>query len=263
MWKFFEVYALISIIAWIAAIFLYFFKSPRIQYIAQALVIVGIISLSFFIGKLWIYVERPPLRTLGETRLWYSFFMAIIGYAVYKRWKYALFLQYALLMALVFVLINYLKPDIHDKALMPALQSVWFVPHVIVYIVAYAFLGFSCLLGIIGLYFKKIKLSELQIIDIATNIIYIGFGFLTLGLLFGALWAKEAWGHYWTWDPKETWALLSWGVYMVYIHLHISGKQKNSLYMHFITWAFVVLLIAWFGINYLPAAQSSVHVYSN
>jgi ABC-type transport system involved in cytochrome c biogenesis permease subunit len=83
-----------------------------------------------------------------------------------------------------------------------------------------------------------------------------------MGLLFGALWAKEAWGHYWTWDPKETWAFLTWAVYLIYIHARI----KNSIKTHQATWilalAFAVLLVAWFGVNYLPSAVNSVHTYS-
>jgi ABC-type transport system involved in cytochrome c biogenesis permease subunit len=263
MWKIFELYALISIVSWGIAMVLLAFRKPIVARISDALVLLGIISLSFFIVKLWMFLDRPPLRTLGETRLWYSLFISCIGYVLYKRWNYRLFLAYALLMALVFMIINYAKPDIHDKALMPALQSVWFVPHVIVYIVSYAFLGFSCLLGIIGLYQIHKGIDTKQVLGIAENIIYIGFGFLTLGLLFGALWAKEAWGHYWTWDPKETWALLTWGVYIVYMHLSLQNRKSPQYYLWFITLSFTVLLIAWFGINYLPAAQMSVHVYSN
>ena len=95
------------------------------------------------------------------------------------------------------------------------------------------------------------------------NIVYIGFGFLTLGLIFGALWAKEAWGHYWTWDPKETWAFLTWAVYLIYIHFRIKSNLSHKSVFLILMLAFVVLLICWFGINYLPSAQNSVHVYSS
>src|SRR5690606_4825622 len=123
-------------------------------------------------------------------------------------------------MALLFLGINYAKPDIHNKALMPALQSIWFIPHVIVYILGYAFLGFATVLGITGLLHMKKKQETSKTLAEAENLVYIGYGFITFGLLFGALWAKEAWGHYWTWDPKETWALLTWGVYLVWIHMN-------------------------------------------
>jgi len=263
MWKNFELFALISLVSWVLGIILFFIKTKKSQILAEVFVILGILSLSVFITILWISLERPPLRTLGETRLWYSLFISVIGYVMHKRWKYTLFIAYALGMGILFVLLNYLNPDIHNKALMPALQSVWFVPHVIVYIAAYAFLGFSCVMGIVGLYQMYKKQDELKTLDIAENMIYIGYGFLTLGLLFGALWAKEAWGHYWTWDPKETWALLTWGTYLVFIHLKINKSYSSRFYLQFIALAFIILLISWFGINYLPSAQNSIHVYAN
>ena len=172
-------------------------------------------------------------------------------------------LAYTILMAFLILFLNYLNPDTFDKTLMPALQSPWFIPHVVVYIVGYAFLGFSSLIGVWGLYlYYKGKETE-RVMLMADNIVYIGFAFLTFGLLFGALWAKEAWGHYWTWDPKETWAFLTWLAYLLYIHFRINKKKAVKTALWTGSLAFVVLLICWFGINYLPSAQSSVHVYSS
>ena len=164
-------------------------------------------------------------------------------------------------MGLVFLFINLLKPEIHDKTLMPALQSIWFVPHVIVYIAGYSFLGASALIAVVGLYFIYFKSEKKVFADIADNMVYAGFSFLTLGLVFGALWAKKAWGHYWTWDPKETWALITWLAYMIYIHLRWSRLRNNKTTMWILAISFALLLICWFGINLLPAAQNSVHVY--
>ncbi|WP_218186024.1 cytochrome c biogenesis protein CcsA [Marinifilum fragile] len=86
--------------------------------------------------------------------------------------------------------------------------------------------------------------------------------FLTFGLLFGALWAKEAWGHYWTWDPKETWAFITWMGYLVYIHRRYQKPSKYVSALWILALAFVILLVCWFGVNYLPSAQFSVHTYS-
>ncbi|MBI9034642.1 MAG: cytochrome c biogenesis protein CcsA, partial [Bacteroidales bacterium] len=158
---------------------------------------------------------------------------------------------------------NYMSPDTFDKTLMPALQSPWFIPHVIVYMVGYAFLAMSSLIGVKGLYLMYKNKETEQTIQLIDDIVYIGFAFLTFGLLFGALWAKEAWGHYWTWDPKETWAFLTWLVYLIYIHFRVNKRKHIVSALWIISSAFVVLLICWFGINYLPSAQTSVHVYSN
>ena len=58
--------------------------------------------------------------------------------------------------------------------------------------------------------------------SLCDNLVYVGMAFLTIGMLFGALWAKEAWGHYWNWDPKETWAAATWLGYLIYIHYRLA-----------------------------------------
>jgi ABC-type transport system involved in cytochrome c biogenesis permease subunit len=82
-------------------------------------------------------------------------------------------------------------------------------------------------------------------------------------MLFGALWAKEAWGHYWTWDPKETWAAITWVSYLVYIHLRLSKPLKYKTALIIMLFSFLFLQMCWYGINYLPSAKgNSVHVYN-
>ena len=86
---------------------------------------------------------------------------------------------------------------------------------------------------------------------------------MTIGMLFGALWAKEAWGHYWSWDPKETWAAITWFAYLVYVHYRQLPTHRPRLALWVLLISFVLLQMCWWGINYLPAAQgSSIHVYS-
>jgi len=238
-------------------------KNNKIRITGIVLFIAGILSIMIFITILWYHLQRPPLRTLGETRLLYVFFLPVIGIVFYLRWGYKWFLAYALMMTMVFVLINLNHPETYDKTLMPALQSPWFVPHVVVYILGYALLGVSTLVAVYGLYRDYFGKLESKVVLLADNLVYLGFSFLTLGLLFGALWAKQAWGHYWTWDPKETWAFLTWLGYLLYIHLRWQHPKKISLSLWILSLAFVLLIIAWFGINYLPSAQNSVHVYGN
>lgn len=80
---------------------------------------------------------------------------------------------------------------------MPALPSPWFAPHVIVYMFAYAMLGAALILAVYLLWFKK-KRIECRETELSDNLVYVGLAFMTLGMLFGALWAKEAWRHYWS-----------------------------------------------------------------
>ena len=95
------------------------------------------------------------------------------------------------------------------------------------------------------------------------NLVYVGLACMTLGMLTGALWAKEAWGHYWAWDPKETWAAVTWFSYLTYIHMRIGLQQKRRLSLSVLLISFVFLQMCWWGINYLPSAQgSSIHTYN-
>lgn len=262
IWDNLIIYIVIAAIFWIFSIMI-----PRLKVIPHKWITIsvmaGIVVLAVFIIQLWISLERPPLRTLGETRLWYSFFLPIIGWLIYWRWQMHWALSYSLLMAILFLFINLLNPETHDQALMPALRSGWFIPHVLVYIFAYAILAASAIVALRGLFHKYYKKLEISHLDNADILVYMGFAFLSLGLVFGALWAKEAWGHYWTWDPKETWALITWLFYLAYIHLRYHRPLQKLTHSWLLSLAFIVLLICWFGINYLQVGGNSVHTYSN
>jgi len=147
---------------------------------------------------------------------------------------------------------------------MPALQSPWFAPHVIVYMFAYAVFGVATLMALWLLIRDRNHNCQLSIINYQLDdLVYVGLAFMTIGMLFGALWAKEAWGHYWSWDPKETWAAITWFAYLVYVHYRQIPTHKPKLALWVLLISFLLLQMCWWGINYLPAAQgSSVHVYS-
>ncbi|MFA5326551.1 MAG: cytochrome c biogenesis protein CcsA [Prolixibacteraceae bacterium] len=263
MWLDFPVYASVAILCWLAASGLFLYSGKKLQnQMAAALTFSGIVVLAIFVVLLWMHLKRPPMRTMGETRLWYAVFLSSIGLVTYQLWKYKWLISYSLGLAVLFLIFNLQHPEAYDKTLMPALQSPWFIPHVIVYIFAYALLGASSLLALRNIFFAPTEKTIKGPIQMADNLVYLGFAFLTLGLLFGALWAKEAWGHYWTWDPKETWAFITWMFYLVYIHYRFRHPSEHKKAMIVLAVAFVVLLICWFGVNYLPSAQNSVHVYS-
>lgn len=290
-WVQFPYIAYSAIILLLLSILVFFLpinkKSKTILSNIFALSTVGLFA--YFIISLWVNLDRPPLRTLGETRLWYAIFLPILGLITFNRWKYFWFMVYSNLMAILFITINLTHPETYNKTLMPALQSPWFVPHVVVYLLSYAILSVSWLVAINGLLMTYAKdkgvvrfismiLSPLyflinlfseeedsspkKMLKMADNIVFIGFAFLTLGVLFGAMWAKEAWGNYWTWDPKETWALLTFLVYLIYIHLRSHHKNKTRLHLWVLTISFAFLLSAWFGVNYMPSSKNSVHTYS-
>lgn len=252
-WDVFIYFAIASIGASLAASVLALCDKRKI---AIGLSVTASLALAGFIGLLWISLERPPLRTMGETRLWYSFFAGIAGLITYLRWRYKWIMSFSTVLSTVFILLNLLKPDIHDQTLMPALQSPWFIPHVTVYMFSYSLLGCAFLIGVVRL-FKK----DDELFRAADTLVYIGVAFLTFGMLSGSIWAKSAWGHFWNWDPKETWALITWLVYLLYIHLRLYRRNNVKLLCFLLIFAFACLQMCWWGINFLPSAADSIHVY--
>lgn len=259
-WEYFVWFAIVAVILWGAGAY-FAWKEDRPTLIYGS-TIAGLIVFFLFILGLWITLERPPLRTMGETRLWYSFFLPLAGIIVYGRWRYKWILTFSTILSVVFICINLFKPEIHNKTLMPALQSPWFAPHVIVYMFSYALLGAAACMAIYLLFFRKSKATDKEF-ELCDDLVYVGLSFLTFGLLTGALWAKEAWGHYWAWDPKETWAAATWMCYLVYVHYRLIASHKKRAAMWLLVFSFACLQMCWWGINYLPAAQGrSVHTYN-
>lgn len=243
-----------------------------------------------FIVGVWISLGRPPLRTMGETRLWFSLFLSLIGLVVYLRWRYRWVLPFGCLMAVMFASINTFKPEIHTEELMPALRSPWFVPHVIVYMFAYAVMGIATILALRILWLTRRSAAgsapapgsttpatvdatasplspslqgDLRLCD---TLVRMGWGFITMGIVMGALWAKQAWGDYWTWDPKETWAAATWLSYLLYMHLRQGQGQEPDKTLRrtlaLLIFSFILLQMCWWGVNYLPSAQGfSLHTY--
>lgn len=259
-WNYFIYFAISAILLWTIGAYAAWKEKKTLAYTTT---FVGLAVFFSYILIMWITLDRPPMRTMGETRLWYSFFLPLAGIIVYIRWDYKWLLSFSTVLSLVFIFINIIKPEIHSKTLMPALQSPWFTPHVIIYMFAYALLGGAFVMAIYLLFLKKNKIVTRKELDITDNLVYIGWAFLSLGMLTGALWAKEAWGHYWAWDPKETWAAATWLAYLTYIHYRLRKNCNSIVAMWMLIINFVLLQMCWWGINYLPSAQgTSVHTYN-
>lgn len=254
-WSDFIWFASSAALLWIAGSVIAL-RSKSYSRTAAWLAAAGLLVYTAFIAAFWVTLRRPPLRTMGETRLWYSFFLMVAGTLTYKRWHYSWFLMCSTVVSLVFVLINLLKPEIHDQSLMPALQSFWFVPHVTVYIFSYSVFACAFLIALAG----GIKRTDAYMAT-TDRLVYIGMAFLTLGMLSGALWAKSAWGDFWNWDPKETWAAITWCVYLLYIHLRLYGRGTRAGLILILTAGFLCMQMCWYGVNLLPSAQGSMHVY--
>jgi ABC-type transport system involved in cytochrome c biogenesis permease subunit len=140
---------------------------------------------------------------------------------------------------------------------MPALQSDWFVPHVLAYMISYALCAVAFIL-LLRLWFGKNRRDEVG--GAIVQILRTAFPFMTFGMLSGALWAEEAWGQYWSWDAKEVWSLITWGLYLLYFHLRQSEWRRYADVAHLL--AFLALVTTFFLVNLLPKLGSLLHSYA-
>ena len=189
-------------------------------------------------------------------------FMMLAGtvlLVLYTRWRMKRLLPIGVLLVVALAIVSHLIPVFRSN-LVPALQSPWFYPHILVYIVCYSLMGVAAVIAIYGLIRRPLPS---YISPLTSSIVYIGLIFMTFGMMFGAFWAKEAWGHYWSWDPKETWAAITWLAYLIYLHYRQLPRHKERLALWSLIISFALLQMCWWGINYLPSAQgSSVHTYN-
>ena len=190
----------------------------------------------------------------------YMMLAGVLLLLIYTRWSYKRLLPISALIVVALCIVSYFMPVIHSTKLVPALQSPWFTPHILAYIICYSLMGVAAVIAIWTLVRSQRSEDRGRQAD---NLVYVGLIFMTYGIMFGAFWAKEAWGHYWSWDPKETWAAITWFAYLVYIHYRQLPTHRPRLAMWMLIFSFILLQMCWWGINYLPSAQeTSVHTYS-
>jgi ABC-type transport system involved in cytochrome c biogenesis permease subunit len=152
----------------------------------------------------------------------------------------------------------------------PALQTWWFPPHVTSYMLGYGFLFVTWLVGLVYLFVRLLRGSgripsgdgpELDLDRLTYVCASIGFPFLTLGLALGCVWGQVAWGNWWGWDIKETWALISWLTMLLYFHVRFALGLRGIPAALVIVAAGPVIFVTYLGVSYLPAALKSMHVY--
>lgn len=151
--------------------------------------------------------------------------------------------------------------------LVPALQSYWLWLHVSVTLIGEAFFAVAFITSILylaadsrekGEQKQKPRLSAEKLDAISYKCIAIGFPLFTLGgLIFGMIWAYNAWGRYWSFDPKETWSLITWFVFALYLHTRIVMGWKGRRLAYTAIVGFLAAIFTYFGVNYLLAGLHS------
>ncbi|OIO39840.1 MAG: hypothetical protein AUJ75_00755 [Candidatus Omnitrophica bacterium CG1_02_49_10] len=254
-----SIYLNISFAAYFLALVLYaiglFFASRKVSGLARSFLICGIIGLSIYIGTRWYTAARPPFSNMFESLVTFSWAIASVSLFVDLKYKIKSVSVLVTLMALL--ALGY--ASLLDKGiepLLPALKSNWLTIHVITCFIGYAALTVAFVSSLV-LICKKKESAVLD--DISYKMISFGFLFLTLGIISGAVWANSAWGTYWSWDPKETWSLITWFIYATYLHTRLRKGWKGKKAAWLSVAGFLAMLFTYFGVNYL---LSGLHSYA-
>ncbi len=268
-------------------------RAKTIRWIAFGAFVVGFVLNTIVLWNRMIEAQHAPMSDKYESFIFFAWSIALV-YLIFelvtifivKVHESRIGIIGALQCVLaVFMISSALGIDNAIKELPPALQSNWLVTHVICYFFSYSALSMSFSAAIVHLIRKAfvsdkhkegvVVASESQqkmdysFDKLAYIAVSIGFPFLTIGLITGSIWAKGAWGTYWGWDPKEIWSLISWLVYLTYMHLPLM-LPKTSIKKSFrpillsiiLLIAFPIVLFTFMGLHKLPSSADSDHIYA-
>jgi len=271
----------ITTFTYLLASFLYIgallFRSNRVGVFATWFTAAALVIQTVGIGLRWVEsyqmgIGHAPLTNMYESVVFFAWTIVILYLAIEWKFKTRTIGAFALPLAFLAMVYGSFAPiNKGISPLVPALQSNWLLAHVITCFVGYAAFAIAAALGIMYLvksYFGKDSgngdgslLPSLKVLDdIIHKSMIFGFIWLSAGIITGAIWANSAWGTYWSWDPKETWSLITWFVYAITLHARytrgISGKT--------IAWLSLIGLLAvvftYYGVNFL---LSGLHSYGS
>ena len=223
--------------------------------------------LFIILGLRWIVSGYFPLSNLYESLLFLDWCLIFILLLVESKTKTKLI--GAIILPLSVLIISFAsiilpQPMQNASPLVPSLHSNWLMMHVSMMMVSYAILLIGSILSILYLVLirdQKFNLSistgklKTEILENIDNWSYrtigLGFPFLTIGIIAGAVWANEAWGSYWSWDPKETWALITWIIFAAYIHARLTQGWIGEKAALLGSLGFFVVWVCYLGTNFL------------
>lgn len=213
-----------------------------------------LVALSAVLALRWTASGRIPLANGYETMLTMAWAVLLVATLLYRRFK--VIITFGMLLAGFFLLVSHLSqmnPQINH--LMPVLQSPLLTIHVSIIMMSYALLSITAACGVVALVSRKQTEAMTQL---SVLMLYPAMACLGIGIFVGAVWANVSWGTYWSWDPKETWALITFMLYAIPLHsVSLPSFRKPRTYHIFMLTAFVSVIITYFGVNYLLGGMHS------
>ena len=217
--------------------------------------------LTVVIALRWFVSGHIPLSNGFETMQFMSWSIVCISLLLNKH--YSMLVPFGILLCGLSLMVSMIgESNPHITQLMPVLSSPLLSIHVAIIMLAYSLFAFVMLNGVTALilYAKKqnsrIPIERLQIIS--QVILYPAIFALAIGIFVGAVWANISWGRYWSWDPKETWALITLLVYSLALHSKSLPLFRKPLFFHvFTVLSFLIVLMTYFGVNYVLGGMHS------
>ena len=259
----------IVMLLYFASMLLYFafiaVKKEGVAKVAVGLQIAGLALHTAALVCRGIGAGRLPLTNQYEFATSFAWGLCLVSLIFVLKFKFPVLGAFSA--PVVFLIIGYAAMQSKEvKNLMPALRSNWLGFHVSTAIIAYGAFGVSFVLGVIFLLRERMRahgfldehIPKREKLDvIAYRSVSLGLLFLTFTIITGAIWAERAWGSYWSWDPKETWSLVTWIIYAAYLHLRIRRGWQGRAAAIFAVIGFVCVIFTYIGVNtLLPGVHS-------
>ena len=230
-----------------------------LKVVALSYVILLATYVTVLLGLRWWLSGHIPVSNGHETMLFMAWVLLLL--TILLRRKFSIVLGFGPLVASFCLLVAMLAgSNSQITPLMPVLQSPLLSVHVMTVMCAYALFALQLLMGLQALLLaRNEKDAELERLTALSQLmLYPAVFLLAIGIFLGAVWANVSWGNYWSWDPKESWALITLMVYAVPFHKQSFGFfQKPLCYHIYMVGAFLTVVITYFGVNYLLGGMHS------
>ena len=270
----------ITTFAYLFATFFYVaylaFRNKAVGNIATSIAALGVVVHTGAKILRWVESHRmgighAPLSNMYESMSFFA--LCVMAAYLVVEWRFKQKALGAVVAPIAFIILaaNALFFPDEIRPLVPALQSDWLLYHVITSFVSYG--AFAVSFGVSVLYMFKQRsekkgkeggflsmFPDLKMLDeVNYKSIAVGFPLLSLGIITGAAWANYAWGTYWSWDPKETWSLITWFIYAAYLHARFTRGWAGNRAALLSIIGFVAVVFTYFGVNFL---LSGLHSYA-
>ncbi len=253
------------------------FRVQKVGVLAFAVTAFGFATQSLGLGLRWIESYKlgyghAPLSNFYESLVIFAWITILVYLYIEWKTKRRVIGAFATPFASLAMAYASFSPNVEDtiQPLIPALQSNWLLAHVVTCFLGYASFAVACGLGIMYLLRGTdmgskssllAALPENRVIDeLMHQTMIFGFLWLSIGIITGAVWANSAWGTYWSWDPKETWSLITWFIYATALHARFVRGWSGNKIAYLSIFGFASVIFTYFGVNFL---LSGLHSYGS